>query len=133
MKNEKEALVIRKSTKQSSFLDADYICERLVPQDSFYRKFKELVTPLIKDEHFEHMYCEDNGRPAISPAMLACACILQFYRGLFDREMEYACSFDICIKHALGLEIDERPFDHSTLGNFRQRLLEHGQETKIIC
>jgi transposase len=124
--------MIQKITKQSSFLDADYICERLVPQDSFYRKFKELVTPLIKDEHFEHMYCQDNGRPAISPALLACACILQFYRGLSDREIERACTFDIEIKHALGLEMDERPFDHSTLGNFRQRLLEHGQEKMIF-
>lgn len=40
--------MIRKSTKQSSFLDTNYICERLVPQDSFYRKFRELVTPLIR-------------------------------------------------------------------------------------
>ena len=47
--------MIRKSSKQSSFLDTNYICERLVPQDSFYRKFRELVTPLIRDEHFEDM------------------------------------------------------------------------------
>jgi len=124
--------MIRKDNKQSSFLDADYICERLVPQDSFYRKFKELVMPLIKDEDFDSMYCRDNGRPAISPALLACACILQFYRGLSDREIERACTFDIEIKHALGLGIDERPFDHSSLGDFRQRLLENGREKEIF-
>jgi transposase len=129
---QKEAEMIRKSNKQSSFIDADYICERLVPQDSFYRKFKELVTPLIKDEDFDGMYCVDNGRPAISPALLACTCVLQFYRGLSDREMEEACMYDIRIKHALGLEIDERPFDHSSLGNFRERLLENGREKEIF-
>ena len=95
--------MISKSSTQSSFMDADYLCERLVPQDSFYRRFKELVTPLIKDEYFEDMYCKDNGRPAISPAMLACACILQYYRDYSDREIERACTFDIEIKHALGL------------------------------
>ena len=61
--------MLRKSDKQSSFIDADYICERLVPQDSFYRKFKEIVTPLIKDEDFDSMYCKDNGRSAISRTM----------------------------------------------------------------
>ena len=129
---EKEAFMIRSGNRQSSFMDADYICDRLVPQDNFYRKFKEIVAPIIKDEDFVSMYCDSNGRPAISPSLLACACILQFYRGFSDREMEYACSFDICIKHALGLEIDERPFDHSTLRNFRQRLLKNSKEKMIF-
>ena len=124
--------MIRKSTKQSSFLDTNYICERLVPQDSFYRKFRELVTPLIRDEHFEDMYCKDNGRPAISPSRLACAMILQMYQDLSDREMEEACMYDIRIKHALGLEIDERPFDHSSLNDFRQRLIDNGQEKLVF-
>lgn len=132
MKTKKEAYMLRKNDKQSSFMDADYICERLVPQDSFYRKFKELVTPLIKDEHFEDMYCKDNGRPAISPALLACACILQFYMDLSDQEIEDACAFDIRVKHALGLAIDERPFASSSVGDFRRRLLENGREKEIF-
>jgi hypothetical protein len=36
--------MIEKCAKQNFFMDIDYICERLVRQDSFYRKFKELVT-----------------------------------------------------------------------------------------
>lgn len=63
--------MLKKAVEQMSFLDADYICDRLVPQDSFYRKFRECVTPLIRDEHFEDMYCPDNGRPAISLALMA--------------------------------------------------------------
>jgi transposase len=87
------------------FYDADYVCEELIPSDSFYRKFREIVEPLIEDEHFETMYCEDNGRPAISPALLAMATILQFYRNLSDREMERACMYDIEVKYALGLRL----------------------------
>jgi len=124
--------MLKKSEKQSSFIDTDYLCDRLVPQENFYRKFKELVAPLIKDEHFEDMYCPDNGRPAIPPSTLAAAMILQMYRNLSDREMEYACTYDICIKHALGLEIDERPFDHSSLNDFRERLLENGKEKVVF-
>jgi transposase len=46
--------------------------------------------------------------------------------------MERACMFDIEIKDALGLRLDERPFDHSSLGDFRQRLLENGKEKEIF-
>jgi transposase len=117
---------------QGSFYDAEYLCEQLIPPDSFYRKFKEIVTPLIKDEDFDSMYCKTNGRPPISPSLLAMTTILQFYRGFSDREMEAACMFDIQIKFALGLKLDERPFDHSSLGDFRERLLKNGKEKEIF-
>lgn len=80
--------MIGKRIKQGSFLDTDYLCERLVPKDSFYRRFRELVSPLISDDLFSDLYCPDNGRPALAPSMMACACILQRYMDLSDREME---------------------------------------------
>jgi transposase len=129
---DKEVDVIRKDERQSSFTDADYLCDALIPQNSFYRKFKELVTPLIKDEHFEDLYCKDNGRPATSPALLACACILQCYLDYSDREIEDACTWDLRVKHALGLDVSEHPFDHSTIQAFRYRLLEHSREREIF-
>lgn len=98
------------SDRQRSFYDADSVCEQLIPAVSFYRKFREIVAPLIDDSMFESMYCVDNGRPPISPSLLAMACVLQFYRNLSDREMERACMYDIEVKFALGLRLDERPF-----------------------
>ena len=117
---------------QGSFFDPEYVCEQLIPADSFYRKFREVVRPLIPDEMFESMYCLKNGRPPISPALLAQATILQFHRDLSDREMERACAFDIEVKYALGLRLDERPFDHSSLGDFRKRLLNHDKEKAVF-
>lgn len=78
------------------------------------------------------MYSPDTGRPAIPPSLLACATILQFHRNLSDREMERACGYDIEVKYALGLRLDERPFDHSSLGDFRQRLLANGKEKAVF-
>ena len=40
--------------------------------------------------------------------------------------------YDLRVKHALGLEIDERPFDHSSLNDFCQRLLENGYEKVVF-
>jgi len=124
--------MLRGSEKQKGFHDADYVCERLVPEDSFYRKFREEVAPLISDESFGKMYCRDNGRPAIPPSLLAMATIIQFYRNLSDREMERAAMYDIEVKYALGLGLDERPFDHSSLGDFRKRLLDNGREKEVF-
>lgn len=124
--------MLKPRTGQGSFLDADYICEQLIPPNSFYRKFRDVVWPIIKDDHFKEMYCNDNGRPPISPSLLAMATILQFHKNLSDREMESACMYDIQIKYALGLALDERPFDHSSLGDFRKRLLENGKEKEIF-
>jgi transposase len=109
------APVLKPTDPQRSFYDADQVCESLMPPDSFYRRFREVVAPLITDEQFKDMYCIDTGRPAISPALLACATILQFHRNCSDREMERACSFDLEVKYALGLRLDARPFDHSSL------------------
>jgi len=124
--------LLKVQDNQMSFTDADYLCSRLIPDDSFYRKFRDIVSPLIQDETFSDMYVLDNGRPAIPPSLLAMATILQFYRNLSDRDMERACMYDIEVKYALGLRIDDRPFDHSSLGDFRKRLLEHGKEKEVF-
>jgi IS5 family transposase len=124
--------MLKPADQQRSFYDADQVCEELIPPESFYRKFREVVAPLITDEPFAAMYSPDNGRPAIPPSLLACATILQFHRNCSDREMERACMYDLEVKYALGLRLDARPFDHSSLGDFRQRLLTNGQEKAIF-
>lgn len=124
--------MLKNSERQASFYDAQYICDELIQPDSYYRKFKEVVSPLMDELDIEAMYCQDNGRPPISPKLLAMVLLLQFHRNLSDREMERACMYDIEIKYALGLKLNERPFDHSSLGDFRKRLLEHGQSKLIF-
>lgn len=124
--------MLKSPERQGSFYDVEYICEELIPPESFYRKFKEVVWPLMDELDFETMYCQDNGRPPISPKLLAMVLLLQFHKNLSDREMERACMYDIEIKYALGLKLNERPFDHSSLGDFRKRLMEHGQSKMVF-
>lgn len=123
---------MRKNKLQESFFDADYYCEQLIPKTSFFRKFRDLVGPLILDDMFRDLYCWKNGRPPISPSLMAKAMLLQYHMNLSDREMERTCQFDLEVKFALGLRIDERPFDHSSLGDFRERLLKSGKEKDIF-
>ena len=58
--------------------------------------------------------------------------LLPFHQDLSDREMKRACLYDLEVKYALGLRVDERPFDHASLGDFRARLLAHGQEKLLF-
>lgn len=115
-----------------SLFDTDYICEALIPRNSYFRKFKKLVDPIINDDLFVDLYKHHTGRPPISPALLAKAMILQFQMNLSDRAMERACMFDIEVKFALGIQINERPFDHSSLGDFRERLVKSSKEKDIF-
>lgn len=87
---------------------------------------------MILDGMFRDLYCWKNGRPPISPSLMAKAMLLQYHMNLSDREMERTCQFDLEVKFALGLRIDERPFDHSSLGDFRERLLKSGKEKDIF-
>ena len=74
-----DSTMLKNPQAQSSFYDAQYICEGLIPTDSYYRKFKEIVSPLMDELDFEAMYCQDNGRPPISPKLLAMVLLLQFH------------------------------------------------------
>jgi len=117
---------------QHSFTDAEFLCEHLVPKDSFFRRFRDTIGPLIKDEMFSELYKGKTGRPPISPSLLAKAMLLQYHMNLSDREMERAAMFDIEVKFVLGLRLDQRAFDHSSLGDFRERLLRSGKEKEIF-
>jgi len=57
------------SSSQGSFYDPEYVCDHLIPSDSFYRRFGDIVSPLITDDLFTDMYCPDNGRPPIAPSL----------------------------------------------------------------
>lgn len=50
--------------------------------------------------------------------------IVQYYCNYSDREMEHAARYDIVVKWFIGLSIEDRSYDHSALGDFRDRLGE---------
>ncbi|MFZ4404214.1 MAG: IS1182 family transposase [Pseudobdellovibrionaceae bacterium] len=125
-------MIKKHNHRQTTFFDSDYYCGSLIPKTSFFRRFRDLVGPLITDEMFSDLYCGNNGRPPISPSLLAKAMLLQYHMNLSDREIERTCQFDLEVKFALGLRIDARPFDHSSLGDFRERLLKSGREKNIF-
>ncbi|WP_258044730.1 transposase [Streptomyces sp. SM11] len=83
------------------------------------------------DEDFADWYPRD-GRPGFSPAQLATVCVLQFLLGLSDRQAAETVRCRIDFKYAMAMELDDRGFHHSVLGDFRDRLTEDGRADRLL-
>ncbi|HZD13815.1 MAG TPA: transposase [Pseudonocardiaceae bacterium] len=70
--------------------------------------------------------------PGISPGQLALVTVLQFAENLTDRQAADAVRGRIDWKYALSLELTDPGFDHTVLTGFRQRLIDHGLEEKVL-
>jgi transposase len=72
------------------------------------------------------------GRPGVAPGQLALVSVLQFAENLTDRQTAHAVRARIDWKYLLGLELADPGFDFTVLTGFRDRLLAHGLEEKIL-
>lgn len=103
-----------------------------VRRDSFYGFLALHREELFSDEDFADLYCSDNGRPSVSPSLLATALLLQAYEGIPDEEAKARADFDLRWKVALGVGLGERPFAKSTLQLFRARLVLHERARTVF-
>jgi transposase len=85
---------------------------------------------LYRDEQFSGLF-PDRGQPALAPARLALASVLQYVEGLSDRQAADAVRSRIDWKYALGLELTDPGFDHTVLSEFRSRLV-HNQSERLL-
>src|SRR5258708_7387716 len=73
------------------------------------------------------------GHPPLPPAQLALATILQAYTGVSDDEVIEATTMDRRWQLVLDcLDASEPPFSKATLIAFRQRLIEHEGDRRLI-
>lgn len=104
----------------------------LVDRDSFHHRFAQVRPTLVKDEDFAHWFNPEIGRPSVPPAVVAGAFLLALREGCSDREAEQRMRFDLRWKWALGLQLNDRGCDHSSLCVFRGRLLAHEEEGQLF-
>jgi transposase len=74
---------------------------------------------------FSLLYAAD-GKPALSPNLLALVSVFQFMENLPDREAADAVRARLDWKYALHLPLADTGFDASVLSEFRGRLAAHG-------
>jgi transposase len=99
-----------------------------VDPESFYGRMGAVHDLLFKDDDLAGMYTLDNGRPSLPPSLMCGVLLLQFYDDVSDGEAAQRVRYDLRWKVALGLALDYRGFDPSSLSVFRGRLLGNGKE-----
>ena len=94
-------------------------------QASWAETFRKRALPLIDEEQFAPLYCDDNGRPNQPVATVLGVLLLKEMFALTDAEALEQLEFSLLWQHALELTPDEAHLAQKTLHNFRARLLAH--------
>jgi IS5 family transposase len=122
---EKERYV---ETGRSSFF-GDYLYDQIVPEDHFLRKLKQQIPwerftrRLIKLYKGGGIY----GRPPFDPALVLKVTLIAFLYNLSERQTEVYVNDNLSAKYFVGLAVDQKAPDHSTLTVFRERLQQNGK------
>ena len=120
------------SSQASLFAAANELPD-LLPEDDPMMIFSRSIYPSFRDQDFEACYSEGRGRPAISPAFLACVTLLQYRENLSDFETSAAVIRRLDWKIALHLPVwKNTSFDPSTLSYFRRRLKDNDKMQLIF-
>ena len=101
------------------------------PKGTLAMRVRDELPGLFADEQFASAFGV-RGKPGISPGQLALVTVLQFVENLTDRQAADAVRGRIDWKYALSLELTDPGFDHTVLTGFRQRLIDHGLEEKVL-
>jgi transposase len=101
------------------------------PKGTLAMRVRAELPGLFADEQFVSAFGV-RGKPGISPGQLALVTVLQFAENLTDRQAADAVGGRIDWKYALGLELSDPGFDHTVLTGFRQRLIDHGLDERVL-
>lgn len=117
-----------KATTSDSFF-GDFLYEQVIPHDHFLVQLKCVVP-------WERFTCKlvkyyrgrgKLGRPPYDPAMVLKMLLVAYLYNVSERQVEDFCNLYLPAKYFLGLGVDEKPPDHSTLTAFKKRILENGK------
>ena len=100
-------------------------------EDDPYKLIGDLFYEGYRDEDFADLYHKE-GKPALSPMLVALVLVLQALENLSDRKAACAVECHLKWKYALHLPLDDYGFDASVLCEFRKRLLTHSAEARVF-
>jgi transposase len=99
--------------------------EKRVPTDHPLRPLREMVDTVLKEmsPRFARLYAKV-GRPSIPPERLLRALLLQiFYSVRSERLLMEQLDYNLLFRWFVGMEMDERVWDHAVFSKNRERLL----------
>ncbi|MCZ7362988.1 MAG: IS1182 family transposase [Candidatus Methanoperedens sp.] len=111
---------------QATFVYGPEIYEKLIPEDHILCRINKQVDFSFVNEACKDLYSQNQGRPVkYFPEIMFRSAIVQYLNDYSDRDMEEAARYNIIIKWFIGIPIEDHSYDHSALGDFRDRLGEN--------
>ena len=96
--------------------------EDLVPVDHFLRKLDAVIDFSFIYDEVRELYCENNGRPSIDPVVLVKSLLIGYLYGIeSERRIEQEIQVNMAYRWFLGIDLDGRVPDHSTISQNRRR------------
>ena len=96
--------------------------EDLVPTGHFLRKVNAIIDFSFIYDEVEDMYCYNNGRPSINPAVLIKFLLIGFLYGVnSEKRIPEEIQVNMAYRWFLGLDITDKVPDHSTISQNRRR------------
>lgn len=115
------------NTREQSFF-GNYIYDQVVPKNHFLRLLNELINWDQFSERLIELYRGrgDYGSPPFNPTQLLKMDLLAYFYNLSDRQVKVYVNENLPAKHFVGLGLDQKAPDHSTLTVFRNSLIKQG-------
>ena len=107
------------------------IGKNLLDKGDPFRLIGDQLFEKLNEEEFADLYSSE-GKPGISPVILAFVSVFEFMERLADRQAAQALRMRLDWKYALHLPLDYKGFDFSVLSEFRDRLLEGQAEARVF-
>jgi transposase len=104
---------------------------KLLAADNAYRLIGDRLYAQYDEAEFAELYAAE-GKPAISPVILSFVTAFQFMENLGDRDAADALRLRLDWKYALHLPLDYAGFNFSVLSEFRERLIAHEAEARVL-
>ena len=96
--------------------------ESLIPGDHLLRKIDRCIDFSFIHERVSHLYCVDNGRPALDPTLLFKALFIGYLFGIrSERALMREIEVNVAYRWFLGLGLTDRVPDASTISQNRRR------------
>jgi transposase len=96
--------------------------ESLVPSGHLLRKIDSAVDFSFIHERVKHLYCGNNGRPALEPVVLFKLLLLGYLYGVrSERQLMREVEVNVAYRWFLGLKLRDKVPDASTLSQNRRR------------
>jgi len=104
--------------------------DKLTDEKTWYNMFLHEVTSQIREDIFQPLYSNSNGRPNASIRRLVAMIILKEGQNWTDEQLYENCHFNIVVMKAIGLSnVDEEVPVESTYYDFKTKLVRHHRDT----